>query len=112
MPTTKKDEPVLEAIIDEALREDFGAQGERAVAFWKRLDPAHPSVVDMLRSRGAVFCSWAKSQRRANFLQLVTSFDPMYASYYVLWLQQGEKNLLSPGELALWDNTEWPDPRW
>lgn len=28
-----------EAIIDEALREDFGAEGERAVALWQRLDP-------------------------------------------------------------------------
>jgi hypothetical protein len=102
----------LEAIIEEALREDFGAQGDRVVAFWQRLDPAHPAVFDMLRSRGAIFCSWTKTQRRANFQQLLTSFDPMYDSYYVLRLQRGEKNLLSPGELVLWDNVEWPDPRW
>lgn len=102
----------LEAIIDEALREDFGAQGELAVALWQRLDPAQPSVFDMLQSRGAIFCSWTKSQRKAKFLQLLTSFDPMYDSYFVLRYQRGEKNLLSAGELALWDNVEWPDPRW
>ncbi|GEC33921.1 hypothetical protein N181_29300 [Sinorhizobium fredii USDA 205] len=102
----------LEAIIDEALREDFGAQAERAVALWQRLNPAQPSVFEMLQSRGAIFCSWTKSQRKANFLQLLTSFDPMYDSYYTLRLQRGEKGLLSPGELALWDNAEWPDPRW
>lgn len=102
----------LEAIIEEALREDFGAQGERAIALWQRLDPAQPDVFDMLRSRGAIFCSWTKTQRKTNFLQLLTSFDPMYDSYYVLRLQQGEKNLVSPGELALWNDVEWPDPRW
>lgn len=102
----------LEAIIDEALREDFGVHGERAVVLWQRLDPAQPAVFDMLQSRGAIFCSWTKSQRKANFLQLLTSFGPMYDSYYALRLQRGEKNLLSPGELALWDNAEWPDPRW
>lgn len=102
----------LEVVIEEALREDFGAQGERAIALWQRLDPAQPDVFDMLRSRGAIFCSWTKTQRKTNFLQLLTSFDPMYDSYYVLRLQQGEKNLVSPGELALWNDVEWPDPRW
>jgi len=102
----------LEAIIEEALREDFGTQGARTIALWQRLDPAQPAVFDLLRSRGAIFCSWNKAQRKANFVQLLTSFDPMYDSYYVLRLQRGEKNLLSPGELALWDNAEWPDPRW
>jgi hypothetical protein len=102
----------LEAIIEDALREDFGAQSERAIALWKRLDPAHPAVFDMLRSRGAIFCSWTKTQRKANFQQLLTSFDPMYDSYYTLRLQRGDKNLISPDELALWDNAGWPDPRW
>jgi len=102
----------LEAIIEEALGEDFGVQGNRAIPLWQRLDPAQPSVFDRLQSRGAIFCSWTKSQRKANFLQLLTSFDPMYDSYYVIRLQRGEKNLLSPDELALWDHAEWPDPRW
>lgn len=92
--------------------EKTGAQGEQTVTLWQRLNPAQPSVIDMLRSRGGIFCSWTKSQRKANFLQLLTSFDPMYDSYYVLRHQRGEKNLLSPGDLALWDNAEWPDPRW
>lgn len=102
----------LEAIIDEALQEDFGAQGRQATALWQRIDPAQPIVFEMLQSRGAIFCSWTKAERKRRFLQLLTSFDPMYESYYVLRLQQGEKNLLSPGELAQWANAEWPDPRW
>lgn len=57
----------LEAIIDEALREDFGAQAERAIGLWRRLNPAQPEVFDMLKSRGGIFCSWAKPQRKAGF---------------------------------------------
>ena len=102
----------LEAIIDEALREDFGAQGKEAVSLWQRINPAQPEVFKMLQTRGAIFCSWTKAERKRKFLQLLTSFDPMYDSYYVLRLQRGEKNLLSPGELAQWANAEWPDPRW
>lgn len=102
----------LEAVIDEALQEDFGAQGRQAIALWQRIDPAQPIIFEMLKSRGAIFCSWTKAERKRRFLQLLTSFDPMYDSYYVLRLQQGEQNLLSPGELAQWANAEWPDPRW
>ncbi|ULJ76185.1 hypothetical protein L2W42_27550 (plasmid) [Rhizobium gallicum] len=102
----------LEAIIEEALLEDFGAQAKRAIDLWQRLDPAQPVVFDMLQSRGAIFCSWTKAQRKAAFLQLLTSFDPMYESYYAFRLQSGEKNLVSPRDLAVWDNADWPDPRW
>ena len=43
----------LEAIIDEALQEDFGAQGTQATALWQRIDPAQPIVFEMLQSRKA-----------------------------------------------------------
>lgn len=101
----------LEAIIEEALQEDFAAQGKDAIALWQRLH-AQPDVFDKLQSRGAIFCSWTKAERKRNFLQLLTSFDPMYDSYYALRLQRGERDLLSPEELELWANAEWPDPRW
>ena len=31
---------------------------------------------------------------------------------YALRLQQGQKNLDSPGDLTRWVNAEWPDPNW
>ncbi len=102
----------LEGVIEEALREDCGTEAESVIALWRRLDTAQPAVFDMLRSRGAIFCSWTRAQRKANFQQLLTSFDPMYDSYYALRLQRGEKGLLSPGQFALWDHVEWPDPGW
>lgn len=102
----------LEAIIEDALREDFGAQAERIIDLWQRLDPAKPEVFDMIDSRGGIFCSWTKAQRKARFAQLLSSFDPMYDRFYAMRLKNGEKNLISPGEFAAWENAEWPDPRW
>lgn len=102
----------LEAVIEDALREDFGAQAERIIGLWQSLDPAQPEVFDMIDSRGAIFCSWTKAQRKAGFAQLLSSFDPMYERFYGMRLKNGEKNLISPAEFATWQNSEWPDPRW
>jgi hypothetical protein len=102
----------LEAVIEDALRDDFGAQSERIIGLWQRLDPAQPEVLDMIDSRGGIFCSWTKAQRKSGFAQLLSSFDPMYDSFYSMRLKNGEKNLVSPAEFAAWQNAEWPDPRW
>lgn len=72
----------LEAIIEEALLKDFQAQGVDVVTGWRRVDPTHPEIFSMLQSRGAFFCSWTKAGRKRKFLQLLTSFHPLYDSYY------------------------------
>jgi hypothetical protein len=102
----------LEAVVEDALREDFGAQAGHIIDLWQRLDPAQPEVFEMIDSRGGIFCSWTKAQRKYGFAQLISSFDPMYERFYAMRLKNGEKNLISPGELAAWENAEWPDPRW
>ena len=102
----------LEAVIEDALREDFGAQAGHIIDLWQRLDPAQPEVFEMIDSRGAIFSSWTKAQRKAGFAQLLSSFDPMNDRLYYIRLKNGEKNLISPGEFAAWENAEWPDPRW
>ncbi len=102
----------LEAVIEDALREDFGAQAGHIIDLWQRLDPAQPEVFEMIDSRGAIFSSWTKAQRKAGFAQLLSSFDPMYDRLYDIRLKNGEKNLISPGEFAAWENAEWPNPRW
>lgn len=102
----------LEAVIEEALKEDFSALGAEAIVHWQRLNPTQRDVFDKLWSRTAIFCSWTKAQRRRHFLSLLASFEPMYDSVYAYRLQRGEKNLLSPGELLQWNDVEWPDPRW
>ena len=102
----------LEAVIEDALREDFGAQAGHIIDLWQRLDPAQAEVFDMINSRGGIFCSWTKVQRKARFAQLLSSFDPMYDRFYPMRLKNGEKNLISPTEFAVWENAEWPDPQW
>lgn len=102
----------LEAVIEDALREDFGAQAERIIGLWQRVDPAQAQVFDMIDSRAGIFCSWTKTQRKSGFAHLLSSFDPMYDSFYSMRLKNGEKNLISPAEFAAWENAEWPDPRW
>ncbi len=102
----------LEAVIEEALLDDFPTQGKDLIAGWKRIDPGHPDTLQMLQSRGAIFSSWTKAERKQKFRQLLLSFDPMYESHHAFRLQHGEKNLISPGELALWADAEWPDPKW
>lgn len=102
----------LEAVIEEGLREDFGQEGQTMVDLWHRLDPAHPGTFDKLDSRGAIFCSWTKAERKRCFAALLASFDPMYASDYTSRAGRAETGLLSPQELEQWENVQWANPRW
>ncbi|MBZ5761954.1 hypothetical protein LAV84_22695 [Rhizobium sp. VS19-DR104.2] len=102
----------LEAVIEDRLREDFRAQAGLIVGLWQRLDPAQPEVFDMMDSRGGLYCSWTKTQRKAGFAQLLANFDSMYERFYPMRLKNGDENLISPAEFAAWENAEWPDPRW
>lgn len=102
----------MEAVVEEALLEDFQAHGNELIKGWKRINPLHPDVFDRLDLAGGLFCSWTKAERKSKFLQLLISFEPLYESYYALRLEQRQKNLVSPADLAVWANAEWPDPKW
>lgn len=102
----------LEAVIEDGLKEDFGRNVQSVVDHWQRLDPLDPSIFDKLDSRGAIFCSWGKAERKRHFVELLASFDPMFESHYGLRASRGELGLVSPQELSRWTNVEWPDPRW
>lgn len=82
------------------------------IAGWLRLDPTHPTLFDRLDSRGAIFCSWSKVERKHRFGALLASFDPTYESHYAYCADKGEIWLLSPQELGRWEGVEWPDPQW
>lgn len=96
----------LEAAIEEALREDFGAQGETIVDRWLRLAPTQDTL-DRLDSRGAIFCSWSGAERKRRFASLLSTFDPLYPA-----LPNGSQdpNFVSPEELNQWEDVDWPDP--
>ena len=102
----------LEAVIEDGLKEDFPADGDRLVALWQQLNPVFPSVFAKLDSAGALFLSWTKAERRRRFAALLESFDPMYESSYAWRAKRGEKNLVSPDELTRWETTEWHEPNW
>lgn len=102
----------LEAVVEEGLREDFGSKARTVVELWQRLDPRHPNTFEKLHSRGAIFCSWTKTERKHRLAALLASFDPGYESIHAFRMEQGEAGLLSPEELSRWENSEWPDPRW
>lgn len=102
----------LEAILYEALREDFGPDAGGVIDQWDRINLAYRDVFEQLYTRAALFSSWTKSQRKRQFADLLASFDPMYTSYYALRVSNGYKNLISPDEFEKWTAFEWPDPRW
>lgn len=102
----------LEAVIESALQDDFGAQSGVLLERWMRIDPAHPWAEEKLDSRGAIFASWTKAERRKRLSGLLLSLDPMYPSVYQIWLNNGDTTLVSPEELDSWDDAEWPDPKW
>lgn len=102
----------LEAVIEEAIAEDFGSQSAAIQERWLRLDPASRGLEDKLNSRGAIFCSWKKTQRKNEFSYLLDSFDPMYSTILRSRIQNGEASLLTQEVFDEWGKVEWPDPNW
>lgn len=100
----------LEAVIESALIADFGTQSELLRDLWARINPAHPWPEEKLNSRGAIFYSWNKTERRKRLAGLLESLDPMYPLLYQIRVQNGDANLLAPDELDAWAESEWPDP--
>jgi hypothetical protein len=114
MNTTKWQQAIvynLEAIIESSLQDDFTTQADVLQERWMLIDPAHPAAEEKLDSRGAIFCSWSKPERRKRLAGLLTSFDPMYSLIYEHWTNNGDSTLVSPDELEAWAGLEWPDPR-
>jgi hypothetical protein len=97
----------LEAVIEEALREDFGTQGQTIIDHWLRLEPAI-DIFEKLDSRGAMFCSRSKIERNRRFASLLSSFDLMFGIEGV----RQTAGSVSPREFKRWEGVKWPDPNW
>ena len=102
----------LEAVIEEALIEDFGPHNRVVIDHWQQIDPASPDVLDKLDSRGGIFCSWTKSERKYRIAALLASFDRRFEDNHLAEVARGESPVLSPEELRMWEQAEWPDPNW
>ncbi len=102
----------LEAVIEDGLRNDFGAAAPELIALWQQMSPEHPAFIGTLASRGGLFCSWTKSERAKRFASLLESFHPMYDAMYRFRTRGGECGLIEPEIFKQWEDAEWPDPRW
>ncbi|MEX3555526.1 MAG: hypothetical protein VB131_02485 [Burkholderia gladioli] len=101
----------LEAVIEAALREDFGTQGQAIVDHWLRLDPT-PDIFEKLDSRGAMFCSWSRAERASRLASLLLSFDFLYETGPASAHGRHTPGSISPYELKRWEGVEWPAPNW
>lgn len=103
----------LEGVIEDGLKDDFGIKDASSLIYWwQRIDPVDPGLFDRLDSRGAIFCSWSKAERKRQFGALLSSFDPRYEQSYAYRTRVEELDSLSPTNLARWSKVEWPPPRW
>lgn len=115
MDTTKWQQAIaynLEAVIEAALEEDFGSAADSLKERWMHIDPAHPWAEEKLHSRGAIYCSWTKAERKKQLDGLLASLSPMYPVLYDIWVRNGATNLVAPAELDRWEGADWPDPKW
>lgn len=102
----------LEAVIEAGLREDFATEGQTIVDYWLQIDPTS-DIFQKLDSRGALFCSWTKAERKRRFASLLLSFHFMYEySSGLPDRRPPPPDAISPQELARWQGVEWPDPNW
>jgi len=98
----------LEALIEEAIEEDFGAKANEIKDEWLRINTTHSWPEEHLSGRCAIFESWTKSERRKFMRSLLLSFNPMYQLLYSTWESAGEdlSDFISPDEFASWDDEE------
>lgn len=102
----------LEAVVEDALSQDFAAAAHELSELWRRIDSSLPWPEQKLASRGAIFSSWNKADRKKRLPGLLASFDPSYPMFYEQRVRSGETAWLSPNELDAWARAEWVDPKW
>lgn len=102
----------LEDVVEKALRDIFKSKADAIIERWQWINVDVPGVFELLHSRAELFCSWTKSERRNRFLNLLETFDLNYAEQHRYRFESGVQGLPSPGEFALFEDREWPDPNW
>lgn len=103
----------LESVIEQGLEADFPSEAADIKKILSELSAAHPSLMGLLNSRGAVFSRWTKTERRQGIKGLLQSFSPMYPFEYGIAQKQGTTHaLVSPDEFVAAESEEWVDPKW
>jgi hypothetical protein len=104
----------LEHVLLAAIEDAFGVGAGAIIEGWQRVDLRHPNSRDKLMSRGAVFCTWSKKQRREGLAGLLYSLDPMYPWMFKQWQESGDTShhYIAPDILDSYEDAEWVDPKW
>lgn len=99
----------LESVLEGAIENEFKGNARAIQAAWERLLPSHPFVEENAETRVAQFADWTKAQRQQCLAGLLESLDPMYPSFYRMWVRQGRADLVSPDDFEVWREREFPD---
>lgn len=94
----------LEAVIEQALVDDFHEQAPALISAWKDMQITQNSEMEM-EARSGLFSTWNKEMRKDGLIDLLLSFNPMYG-----WSHQ----LLDKTTIEAWKGPDirWPDPKW
>lgn len=98
----------LEHILTEGLRDAFKGRADDVIERWQGLDPIRPEALRRYNSRGALFCSWSRTERLRLLPELLYSFHPSYEDR--VFRKRGETPPIPWSDFAKWDTQEWPDP--
>lgn len=113
----------LEAVIEEALHEDFKERAALIIKHWQAIDPIISWAEEKLPSRTKQYKQWSGRERKQKIIGLLASLDATYPAQYRQWVAQDNivinleerhyhrTNLVSPTELDAFCDKECLDAR-
>lgn len=108
----------LEAVIEEALHEDFKERAALIINHWQAIDPMISWAEEKLPSRTRQYKQWSGQERKQKIIGLLASLDSTYPARYRQWAAQDNvvinledrhyhrTNLVSPAALDAFDDKE------
>ena len=98
----------LEAVVANAIKQDFKADAQRALDAWRRFVPTHPAYIERVTSRVPAYHRWTSAERGRHFADLLDSFDPMYGMLPERFYAE-TPHLIRLAELDAWEGAEFPE---
>jgi hypothetical protein len=101
----------LEFLLERAIEQELGGRASLVQAEWERLESRHPFLEENVATRIAQFAAWTKVQRHRGLAGILASLNPMYKSFYPMWVANGVQHLVPPDAFEVWKNREFPDAK-
>ena len=99
----------LEAVVETALADQFGAAAPAIEARMTHLNTRVESVIDKVDPLGGMFCSWKKKERKERMAVLMAAFDSMHSSMHGIMVNNMHDSI-APSEIDSWRGRDWVDP--